>query len=548
MSDKAMLKQAFILTAGNIISRFLGLIYIFPFAWLVGQEGQALFSYAYVPYAIFIDLATLGIPLGVAKFISIYNAQNDYVTSYNIFKRSTIFMLIIGIMMFLMMFLLAKPIAYQVLGGESEITNNVKDVTNVIRIIASALIVVPSIALLRGFFQGFKLPKSMALSQVVEQITRVLFIIVSSFFVIKVFNLDYTIAVYFAVSAATIASIAAYVLLRVHLHKFFKRLKGLLKTSVTSHNKTTKELFKELLRYAIPIALFGLVTSLYLFIDTLTFNKAYLLRGEVNPEIIYGTYAFEINKLIMIPVSLGMGLGVSMLVYISESYTKGYYKIVNKQILKAIQICTFIILPIVALMMIFKDSLYSFFYSSENIYGPSILLAYAPLALIIGFNHITCSVMQAINKQNYLLITMLLGVSLKYLYNEPLIQSLGYNGAILGTFIGLMVTIIANFLIMEYTIRFKHLYMIRRLLIIFGVNLVVSGILVIFNFVIFEININLASRFQCLLFLSINGIIYVILYLCVSYIIGLFDVVFGKEFKLKKLLLVIKNKYVTNQY
>ena len=317
-----MLRQAFILTAGNIVSRFLGLIYIFPFAWLVGQEGQALYSYAYVPYIIFIDLATLGVPLGVAKLISYYNAQNDYLTSYRIYKKSSTLMLIIGVVMFLIMFLLAKPIAYQVLGGKEELINNVNDVTNVIRIISSALIVVPSIALLRGFFQGFKLPKSAAASQIIEQLTRVLFILITSFFLIKIFKLNYTIAIYFAVSCATIASIAAYILLRVHFKKFYPKLIVLLKKNIITQTKSTKELIIELFRYALPIALFGLVSSLYLFIDTLTFNKAYLVRGIENSEIIYGTYAFEINKLIMIPVSLGMGLGLSMLVYITESYTK----------------------------------------------------------------------------------------------------------------------------------------------------------------------------------------------------------------------------------
>ena len=548
MSDKNMLKQAFILTAGNIISRFLGLIYIFPFAWLVGQEGQALFSYAYVPYAIFIDLATLGVPLGVAKFISIYNAQNDYETSYRIFKKSTILMLVIGFVMFLIMFFLARPIAYQVLGGKKELINNVGDVTLVIRIISSALIVVPSIALLRGFFQGFKIPKSSAVSQIIEQLTRVLFILLSSFFIIKIFKLNYTVAVYFAVSAATIASLAAYVLLRVHLHKFYGKLSVLIKKSVVTNTKTTWELFKELFKYAIPIALFGLVTSLYLFIDTLTFNKAYLLRGEVNSEIIYGTYAFEINKLIMIPVSLGMGLGVSMLVYITESYTKKYYKVINKQIVKAVQTCTFIILPLIMLMMIFKDAMYGFFYSAENSYGPSILLSYAPLALVISFNHITCSVMQGINKQRYLFISMILGISLKYLYNGALIEALGYNGAIIGTLIGLMATIICNFFIMYQTIRFNHVYMIRRLLVIFGVNVVISAVLYLFNFIILDINVNIHSRYSCLLFLAINTIIYGVLYFAINYFIGLLDIVFGKEFNIKKVLLGIKNKYVTNQY
>lgn len=547
MSEKTMLKQAFILTLGNIISRFLGLIYIFPFAWLVGQEGQALYSYAYVPYAFFIDLATLGIPLGVAKFISIYNAQNDYLTSYKIFKKSTILMYIIGFSMFIILMLLSKPIAYQVLGGQKALINNVEDVTTVVRIISSALIVVPSIALLRGFFQGFKHPESSVISQIIEQLTRVLFIIISTFIVIKVLKLDYTIAVYLAVGSASIAGIAAYIILRVRLHKFNNKLQVYLKKSELSHQKSTIQLFKELFKYALPIALFGIVTSLYFLIDTLTFNKGYLLRGVSNSEIIYGTYAFEVNKLIMLPVSLGMGLSVSMLVYISESYTKKYYKVINKQINRALPICAFIIIPIVILMMIFNQAVYSFFYNSENIYGPKILLSYAPLIILLSLNHITCSIMQGINQQKSLIITMTLGVCLKYLYNETLIQNLGYNGAILATTIGLLVTIILNFLIMSMKINFKHLYLVRRLLIIFGVNIITGGILYLFNHIILGISINYSNRLQVFFFLVVNTIIYIIIYLIISYLLGLIDIIFGKKIRLKKLLNGIRNRYITSE-
>ncbi len=548
MSEKSMLKQAFILTAGNIISRFLGLIYIFPFAWLVGQEGQALYSYAYVPYVIFIDLATLGVPLGVAKFVSIYNAQNDYLTSYRIFKKSIILMLVIGFLMFLMMFFLAKPIAYQVLGGENKLINHVNNVTTVIRIISTALIIVPSIALLRGFFQGFKLAKPSASSQIIEQLLRVLFIIISTFIIIKLLNLDYTVAVYFAVSSATIAALGAYLLLRVHLHHFSKKLNNLIKQSIVSHKKSTRQLFKELFKYALPIAIFGLVSSLYLFIDTLTFNKGYLLRGELNSEIIYGTYAFEINKLIMIPVSLGMGLGASMLVYISEAYTKKYYKLINKQLSKALQTCTFIIMPIIIILMIFKDATYSFFYQANNNYGPMILLSYAPVAILLCFNHITNSCMQGINKQGSLLISMILGVSLKYLYNETLIFHLGFNGAILATTIGLLSTIIFNLLIMWHAIRLKHLYIVRRLLVIFGLNILIGGGLYLLNFVVFNLELNYENRLFCFFFLVLNTITYLFIYLVISYLIGLIDVITGREFNLKKTLSGLRDKLVTNNY
>lgn len=542
MQDKSMLKSAFILTAGNIISRFLGLIYVFPFAWLVGQEGQALFSYAYVPYIIFIDLATLGIPLGISKFVSIYNAQNDYQTSYKVFKKATVMMFLMGIVMFLVMFLVSKPIAYEVLGRKEKLINNINDVTLVIRVISTALIIVPSIALLRGFFQGFKYSYQTATSQIVEQLVRVSFILIASYLIIKVYNLPYTTAIIVSVASATIAALFAYIYLRVNLTKLLVKIKPLVDNSITNQKKSTYQLFKELFKYALPIALFGLVSSLYIFIDTLTFNKAYIQNGISNSEIIYGTYAFEINKLIMIPVSLGMGLGVSIIIYISESYTKRHFSLINKQIYKALQTCAYLIIPIIILMMIFPKGVYSLLFQANNPYGPKILLSYAPVAILLCFNHIINAIMQGINKMGFLTISMILGVSLKYLYNVDFITKFGYNGAILATTIALLTTIIINFIKISKTLNFDHLYIVRRLLVILILNLTIGFVLYIINFHIIELNINYYNRLHTFLYLTINTFIYISVYLLISYYSGLLDVISGQNFSFKRLIKSIQNK------
>ena len=57
-----LLRGTFILTLGTMISKVLGLFYVIPFDAIVGKEGTTLYQYSYVPYTIFISLATAGIP------------------------------------------------------------------------------------------------------------------------------------------------------------------------------------------------------------------------------------------------------------------------------------------------------------------------------------------------------------------------------------------------------------------------------------------------------------------------------------------------------
>ena len=64
------------LTAGNLISRLLGIVYVIPrFHWLGTHknEANALFNMGYQVYANFLLISTVGLPTAVAKQIAKYN-------------------------------------------------------------------------------------------------------------------------------------------------------------------------------------------------------------------------------------------------------------------------------------------------------------------------------------------------------------------------------------------------------------------------------------------------------------------------------------------
>ena len=74
----SLMKGTAILTIGLFLSKLLGLIYIFPFYAIVGEENIGLYNYAYIPYNIMLSIAIAGLPIAVSKFVSKYNALGDY--------------------------------------------------------------------------------------------------------------------------------------------------------------------------------------------------------------------------------------------------------------------------------------------------------------------------------------------------------------------------------------------------------------------------------------------------------------------------------------
>ena len=102
----SLMKGTAILTIGLFLSKVLGLIYIFPFYAIVGEENIGLYQYAYIPYSIMLSLAISGIPLAVSKFVAKYNAVGDYETGRRLLRSSTKIMVLSGILAFLFLYII----------------------------------------------------------------------------------------------------------------------------------------------------------------------------------------------------------------------------------------------------------------------------------------------------------------------------------------------------------------------------------------------------------------------------------------------------------
>src|SRR5690606_37530758 len=160
----------------------------------------------------FLSLSTVGIPLAVSKFVSKYNTLEDYYTSYRIFKIGILIMLATGFISFLIMFSAADLIAKFTMDEKGKYIS-LDDVKFVIRMVSFSLIIIPSMAIVRGFFQGNQSMGPTAVSQVVEQIARIVFLLVAVFIVIRVVDGENVTAIGWATFAAFIGGVASWIVL-----------------------------------------------------------------------------------------------------------------------------------------------------------------------------------------------------------------------------------------------------------------------------------------------------------------------------------------------
>ena len=283
------LKGAMVLSISMFLTKFLGILYVIPFQQLVGESGMALYQYAYIPYSLFISLSTLGIPVGIAKFVSKYNAAGEYDTARKMFRYGIYFMIGLGCVGFLLLYNIAPFYAQHVLAGESKLTNSVEDVTMVIQTISFALLIIPVMAIFRGFFQGNQNMIPTSVSQFLEQVVRIVFILAGSYFIINIKGGTTEEAVAFSVFSAFLAGVIAFGTLYYYWLKNVKGFNRLLKQSVPHEERDYTKLFTELISYAIPFAILGLTTSLLQMVDQSTFNE-YMLKGGFPTEKVENYY------------------------------------------------------------------------------------------------------------------------------------------------------------------------------------------------------------------------------------------------------------------
>ena len=457
--SKEMVRGTFLITISILITKVLGVLFIIPFNYLIGgQENMAPFTYAYAPYNIAIAVATAGVPLAASKYVAKYNAIGAYKVSQKFYKSSFIVMSITGVLGFLVLYFLAPYISELTLARNIHDKNgwSVDDITWIIRIISMVVIFIPVLATWRGIFQGYKSMGPTAVSEVTEQIARVIFILIGSYLVLNVFDGSILLANGIATFAAAVGAIIGIFTLWYYWRKRKHNIDRMVESDYTDIDVSYGKMYKEIIAYSIPFVIVSLNFPLFNLVDQFTHNGALNLVG-VKPglqDIFFNMLNMSTNKIVMIPTSLAAGFAVSLIPYITKTYAEGRLTEMHRQIKTSIGVLMYITVPASLGIMALAAPLYTVFYQ-YNPDGNKMLFIYAPVAILISLLSVTASMLQGIDKQKLTVFVILGAVVLKLALNIPLIMTFHTAGAILSTAIALSFAITANFFILKIYAKYE---------------------------------------------------------------------------------------------
>ena len=527
MKKNSFIGGAFIATFGIIIVKVIGLLYVIPFNMIIGEQGGALYGYGYNIYNLFLSISSAGFPFAISKLTSEYNALGHKKAVIDTYKIARKIILVISIVIFVLLFIFAPQIGKLIIGDVTG-GNTYEDIGFVIRMVSFAILVVPFLSVTKGFLQGHKFIAPTSISQIIEQIVRVLIILVGSFLALKIFNSTLTTAVGIAVSGAFFGGVAAYLFLYSKLKK-----SNILKENIEEANVISKkEIGLKILKYSIPFIIISLVYNMYNTVDMIlvsrTMNSILKFPASVTESVVsvFTTWGVKLNSILL---AITTGLTTSLIPNIVNSYTKGDMDDVNNKFNKAIQCILLIIVPLTLFLSLLVKPVWTLFYGVST-YGPIVYKVFVFAALFGGFYSIVVNTLQGLNKYKLVIGTVLLGLLINTVLDVPfmlLMNKLGYEvsyGAVLAAMIGYATSIIISLIVLNKKYGFKFTDTAKKLP---GYIISWTAFIVVITILKFIIPTDLTGRLVQIPILSVFGIISFGIYAIINYYNGNLTAIFN---------------------
>ena len=547
MKKNTFINGAIIATLAIFISKFLGLVYVIPFNAIVGEQSGALYGYAYTIYNLFLAISTIGLPPAMSKLISEYNTLGYYYTKERAYKYGKLIVTILGIVSFIVLFIFAPQIAHAIIGDNTG-GNTIEDITLVVRVISTAILIVPILSISKGYLQGHKFITPSSTSQILEQVVRVIVIVIGSYTFLNILNLGNTMAVAIAVFGATAGAIAAliYILRKIRKNKNEFNLDAKIKEE--EKHITSKEIIKKILLYSFPFILFGITMSIFEFVDmltivrTLTDKLSYSIKDAENIIGILNTWG---NKLNSIVIAISTGVTTSIVPNITSSYVKKDYTDVKHKINQSIQVILFTALPITVGLSFLADPVYTLFYG-ESTLGPVVFKVSIFIALFNCLFNVCTVASQSLNRFKQVFISLAIGCLTKVVLQIPLMvlfDKLGMNGsygAVVASLLGYSVSAIINMIGLYKHIKVSYKQTFTMLL---KTSLSIIVMLVPLILLTYILPINNISRSLSIIDCLIYGLLGALIYFILTYKLGIIRQVLGDKIcnKIESILRIKKN-------
>ncbi len=523
--NKRMLKGSLWMTIGGISSRILGALYIIPWIAMIGNQystdANSLFAQGYQIYSIFLIIATAGLPNVVSRLIAEYYANYQF----KMIKKTYHFSLVIGVFFGVVVGTLLYLMAPFLSQGDN-------NVVLVLHALAIAVSIIPILSMLRGYVQGYEFMGITALSQFIEQLIRVIYMLSMTYWIMILHHGTWIDATVQSTFAAFWGALAGIIILIIGIYINRNTFNG---KNISNKNNEVIEnntIIKQMLKQSIPIVFVISASSILQIINQYTFfkimkNFTTFNYGAIND--MFAQFSFNSNKLVMLVVSLAAAMSETALPMIAKSNTLENKENVAIRIEYALKLLLFVIIPASIGMAAVSKPLYLLFYGINDFINGTLILQYASYtAIIMGLYMVIISILQGIRELKYTMKILIVIILVKLIIQVPIVILFAGIGPLMSTMIAMTIGI---FMALQH-IKSKYPISLQR-------NKKTLSKIMLFSIIVYivvcpivnilDVIMNSNSKFDNLIIIIIGGLIGASIYVYLSLRYGIGKEILGNK-------------------
>lgn len=446
MKKQSYLKGAFILVLANALVKVIGALFKIPLANIIQEEGMAIFNTAYNLYACMFVIATAGLPVAVSKMVSSSLAKKNYTEVNKIFKAAVSLLSLIGIAGTLVLFLGARVFVGFADSDASYLS---------VLAISPAIFFVALLSAFRGYFQGYSDMVPTALSEVTEALGKLIIGLAVAYILMPSGVENASAGAVLGVTAGTFFAL----LIMVVTYVVRKRNNKVVVSSL-AESRSTKTIFIDLVKIAIPITIGAAVMSLTNVIDVMMIRRRLqtimvtqdmakslleyygLSQTEVvigqmmqarPSEILYGAYSGYAIPMFNLPPTIIMSLSMSVVPFISAAFAVRNMGEVKKLSESTLRITILFAVPCAVGLSVLAQPILAAVYNNARAASMLGILGYA--VIFVSLVSVTTAMLQGAGYVMVPVRNMAIGAAVKILTNYFLITvpSINIGGAPIST-------------------------------------------------------------------------------------------------------------------
>lgn len=489
-SGEKFLKGTFILTVASFVVKVIGSLNWIFVSRILGGEGIGLYQMAFPIYFFAMTVSQAGVPVAISIITAERVALNDIFGARRVFKISLALMLATAIIFSTLTYLSAQwLIDWQLVRDERAYMSIVA--------LAPTVFFVTFLAASRGYLQGWQRMTPTAVSQIVEQIFRVITMIVLADLLLP-WGLDYAAAgASLGALAGAITGLIVLIYFHIKLNQDIAKNYGenLLPTPQSAHESTIS-IIKRIFKLSLPVSAASIMLPVVSNLDLLIVPQRLEVAGYSVRQAteLFGYLNGMAVPLINLATILTASLAVSIVPAISEARALKDTARIFRQTAAAVRISNFVCFPAFVIIFFLATPISSLIYNAPGA-GDAVMIS-AVSIILLGLHQVSTGVLQGLGHTTIPMVNMILAAVAKVVLNWTLtaMPMFGIMGAAWATAADMGVAAFINLYFINKYIGYKMEFA-QLMKTIFSAAIMAAVVKIFFDFTIDKLNSEIFSTF-----------------------------------------------------